>query len=888
MQDSTFKWQFNVISVVLLLMVTTKSELLYGVPAKPVTITVQQADGSQIKLRVNGDEHFSWRTTEEGYPIIKEDDGNYYYASYSTSGIATATTQRVAVNGVMQAAPSTVSNQGMEAIASYANTQQRIAKSIDPDTPEASFPSTGTIRSIVLLVEYADVRFSVDNPNQAFYNQLNQEGYSVSGATGSAKDYFTANSQGQFDGQFDVYGPYTLSNNRSYYGGNDSSGSDLRPQEMVSEAAELADKDGVDFSQYDFDGDGYIDNVFVYYAGHNEAEGASEDTIWPHKWAVSSRPTFDGLRLYIYACSSELRGYTGTTIAGIGTFCHEFSHVFGLADHYDTNGSTNGTSLGLGTYDIMTSGSYNNSGNTPPLHNALELEMIGWTTPTVIDKSQAITLEPIQNGTTYKIETETDGEYFLIENRNINSTVWDNYIAGEGLFITHVDRSSSYMYLWNANGPNTISSHECLRFMVAGQVTLNGYNWAKVPYPSGTNNSWTTDSNPAALSWSNNEVPYNITDISLLDNGNVSFIAIDSNAEPLEVTIESSSEEQLFVGDQVVLTTTISPEDDNITIYWNISNPSIVETSTDGNNLNVKFIEEGSVSFIAIVELFNNIYLSNTLYLMSNVLQGSEGYIYDSNAQRSTPIANATLEIYSATSSATNVSSGAQQSVEYYTRSSNVPNYRVTSDEDGKYRVQLSQGYYQAEISASNYATSYETFYIDKGTNYIDFELSSYADTVDGVTVEANQSDATLTWNPLGYSSFRTVVKLDGDTVQTIDSDESSCTVEDLETSTQYEATISGVNSSNGYDELYTTSFTTLDKFTTIPLIQLEAYEYSAGELLELKVLNTLSSDDITWYMDGEELNLSKVVLEAGEHKIKVVVIRGIYNYTANREIFVK
>ncbi len=532
--------------IVLVLMLLLSVTVAVAVPAYPGTVSVEQEDGTTLDIVLHGDEYFGWRATTSGSPI-SEKGGHYYYVRYLNSGEIEYSSQRVSVAGREQSPPSGFNQDraAVSAIASRvaastratrgANTAStRVASSSSArvnglPVTASSFPTQGEARSIVLLLEFSDVSFSLLSPNSTFSNMLNMEGYSASGASGSARDYFLDNSGGVFDCQFDVYGPYTLPNSVSYYGKNDSTGFDSNPQQMVTDGATLAMNDGVDFSQYDLDGDGVVDNIFIFYAGYNEAEGASENTIWPHKWEVVTGSSYNGKRLSVYACTSELTGVTGTTIAGIGTFCHEFSHVFGLADHYDTDGSTNGYSMGLYSFDLMSYGSYNNSGRTPPLYNALELMMLGWSSPLYYSESGDITQQPITSGEFYRVDTDTDDEFFLLENRNSNASKWDEYLPSEGLLITHIDMSSNYLHLWGTsyNNPNGDTSHECFRIIPANNVDLNStYNlntgmwsnlqyWSDVTYPSSRGNkSWDNSSAPLAAGWSGESLAFGLSSIT--------------------------------------------------------------------------------------------------------------------------------------------------------------------------------------------------------------------------------------------------------------------------------------------------------------------------------------------------------------------------------------
>ena len=317
---------------------------------------------------------------------------------------------------------------------------------------ESTFPTQGDVRSLVILVNYSDVQFSVPNPREAFSAMLNQTGYSDNGGTGSARDYFLASSNSLFRPTFDVYGPVTLPNKRAYYGGTD--GDAVR---MVIDACDLLE-DEIDWTLYDENGDGQIDNIFVYFAGHNEAEGGPEEAIWPHRYYVFTDNGGQTIRYYYkgkdgknywlwdYACTSELSGEYGTNMCGIGTFCHEFSHVLGLDDHYDTANSDNYT---VGAWDIMCYGNYNNEGRTPPSYTAFERFMLGWLTPEQLLDPQDCTLDPIETSyKAYLIASKKHNltaanpnpiEYWLVENRQrVGWDAPDGCLAGTGLLISHI------------------------------------------------------------------------------------------------------------------------------------------------------------------------------------------------------------------------------------------------------------------------------------------------------------------------------------------------------------------------------------------------------------------------------------------------------------------
>jgi M6 family metalloprotease-like protein len=324
-------------------------------------------------------------------------------------------------------------------------------------------------RGLVILVEFSDLSFV--KTRQDFFDLLNKKSYTENGATGSARDYFNDASNGQYDPQFDVYGPYKLSREMGYYGQNDADGNDMHPDQMVVDAVAMMDSiEDVDFADYDTDNDGYIDNIFVYYAGHGENEGAPDNTIWPHAWAIYSHRVegevvYDGKTLDGYACACELRDSYGTTMCGIGTFCHEFSHVLGLPDFYVTDyGSSHKT---VGNWDIMDSGSYLNNSKTPPTYSAHERFYLGWLTPEILNEQGDYELEELQKSNKAYIITATgehnlDGgdpdpkTYYLLENRQ--KVGWDAYLPGHGLMITKTVYDEKK---WFYNNPNNDRNNQC-------------------------------------------------------------------------------------------------------------------------------------------------------------------------------------------------------------------------------------------------------------------------------------------------------------------------------------------------------------------------------------------------------------------------------------------
>lgn len=491
-----------------------------AIGARPKPVQVKQADGSYITLQLHGDEHFHYATTLDGY-IVAPKDGFYYYASYTSEGKLTYTSRVDDSLGIgllsrTREIPETAIRRSLQ-LAKQA-TDTRAAGS-------GSFPTVGNIRSIVILANFRDVKFTIPSAQSKFSDLLNQPGYADNGATGSARDYYLENSDGRFSPDFVVVGPVELSHDYAYYGANDANGNDSNPHQMIMEACTEAQKMGVDFKDFDLNGDGFIDNVFVYYAGYNEAEGASANTIWPHRSYVKGGYSFDGVYLGDYACTSEYKNEKGTDMAGIGTFCHEFGHVLGWPDFYDTNGTADGYSDGLLYWSLMCAGSYNNDSRTPPRLNALERWMVGWMEPVTITDPGSYTLRTIDNNEAYLLKTETEEEFFLLENRQQQG--WDAYLAGHGMLIYHVDRSKNLVngipaaMRWETNMVNTVEKHPCCT-IVPG-IPVRGNETPRqdaVPFP-GTSGAkeFSQTSNPSNMSWGKKNLAQEI--INIREEGNV-------------------------------------------------------------------------------------------------------------------------------------------------------------------------------------------------------------------------------------------------------------------------------------------------------------------------------------------------------------------------------
>ena len=330
----------------------------------------------------------------------------------------------------------------------------------------------GEKRGLIILMEFPNMKFTNKNSNgktfdvPALWNDIaNKERLrNVSGVLvcGSVRDYFRDQSYGQFTIDFDVVGPYTAKNKYAYYGRNfeyqGTTYHDEHANELIMEACQAAEKD-VKFKDYDWDGDGEVEEIYVVYAGHGEADYSDKDAeiIWPHKSYLSgwTGTTFKLQDIIIdtYACSNELN--MNNRYDGIGSICHEFSHCLGLPDVYD---AATGNSV-VGDYDIMDSGSYNGDSWYPPSYSSFERYFCGWIEPKEIsDASQvdSASLRPLHQYPDAYIIHPFPGStnYYMIENRAKES--WDKFLPSHGLIAWYIDYDSEK---WEKNLPNNDSDH---------------------------------------------------------------------------------------------------------------------------------------------------------------------------------------------------------------------------------------------------------------------------------------------------------------------------------------------------------------------------------------------------------------------------------------------
>ena len=508
--------------------------------------------------------------TSDGLMVALGDDGDYYYTSSLTG-----------VSKVLAHEPNQRSASERAFIVAQHNNLTMTHKEFKPiqgrpffgvggSNADADVPSLGARKVPIILVEYQDKRFN--NTREQIIQAM------LTGNT-SVQQYFKDQSNGKYDPDFEVFGIYTLSQNRQYYGGNTSGGDDKGLGSMVTEACQMAAADGVSFNRFDTNSDNYCDVVIVIYAGVGEAQASYTvpSAIWPCNWNLQSASYYgmggngafrpNGSNVYVnnFAVFNELHGSSDntTTIDGIGTFCHEFGHCLGLPDFYDTN---YGGHYGMGYWDIMDTGCYANDTYTPVGYSAYEKNFMGWIDYVIPHPGTHYTL-PIWNQKDEEtdkalfIQSDINGnEYFIIENRRQQG--WDRYLPGQGLLIHHITYSAER---WTANTPNN-QNIQLITIMPADN-SLSTNNESGDTWPRNDKSAFTDNSTPAAK-------------LNMTASGNITGNAGYLGKPVTEMTIHGDGTASFWYMKGAITDPTIQVSAENVNCGATQVNSSVTKTFT--------------------------------------------------------------------------------------------------------------------------------------------------------------------------------------------------------------------------------------------------------------------------------------------------------------------
>lgn len=527
----------------------------FAAKAYPAPITIIQSDGTSLTVYLHGDENNNWMTTADGALLTQV--GNSYYIAEVTSAGKLKATKYLAHNTINRpvAEAKAINNQDKELYFNSLKEQQTSTKALRSIGTGSSnvkyFPHSGSPKALVILVEFSDTLFQSGNKaKQVFEHYLKAQpgdalpdgyesyigsyNYTSNRNYGSVSQYFYDMSKGQFTPQFDVVGPYKLDNSSVHYGqGNDN------VNDLIKDACTKAYEGGVDFSQYDADGDGNVDLVYIIYAGFPGSMSGNSNDIWPKSGSASSPNgfcTFNNKHINRYGIHAELNsGWAvnhqyGYLLSGIGLFCHEFSHTLGLPDLYPTITASRVDNQNPEMWDLMDGGEYTKNGYSPTPYSPWEMDAMGWTSPIELtEDAQQVNLESYdKNNLAYKIKGE-NYEYLLIQ--NIQPNGWWYALAkkyNSGLLVWRIDYDNNNVNLGDCPN-NTLGKPKVMIVPADGYVISD--------YTSGT------DSDDKPLQWTKDEYNASLKGDPYPGSANVTqLLSVKLNKSTLEKPIYNIKE----------------------------------------------------------------------------------------------------------------------------------------------------------------------------------------------------------------------------------------------------------------------------------------------------------------------------------------------------------
>ena len=437
----------------------------WAAKAESIPVQVRQADGSVITVILRGDEHINWYTTLDGVLLVQGTDNNYYIGKVEKSGNLIAT-QQLAHEALTrsQAERNLIAKQDKDKFFAYVNKVAEESENAYDNSPLTRgpivdtgwngvpyFPHTGSPKALVILAEFQDTTFTIQDTKNVFTNYLMNEGHFTDSRYGQnqnykgVRGYFKDCSYGKFTPEFDIVGPVKLPKPQAVYGKGKYDRMDL----LLPDVCEAVD-DSVNFADYDANNDGMVDLVYVIYAGHSANYHDNKvSNIWPKSGTITISNKFDGKSICRYGVSNELNGSDKTSknnkkINGIGLFCHEFSHTLGLPDIYAyRTPAEDQDDQGMEYWDIMDGGTGVRGGRVPASYLAWEREVMGWMNIDELKKDSSIeNLKSIDNGgKAYKIvNPNNSNEYIVLQSmqKGAWNQGWGDGTYGKGLLTYRV------------------------------------------------------------------------------------------------------------------------------------------------------------------------------------------------------------------------------------------------------------------------------------------------------------------------------------------------------------------------------------------------------------------------------------------------------------------
>ncbi|WP_148660927.1 M6 family metalloprotease domain-containing protein [Marinilabilia salmonicolor] len=538
----TGKKTFFLTPILIILQLFFISSGALAVGAFPYPQEITQPDGSVLTIRQHGDEWYNWTTTADGFHIVRNKEGIFEYATQLKSGEITASGVKASnpdkrTTSEINFLSSTPKNLGISREKYLEKKSSKYSGALKSSIMTTYFPTTGSPKLLLILVNFSDT--SPSYLQSSFDDFMNLPGYN---GTGSFKDYYEEVSGGALSITTTVTDWVTVPGNHDYYG------PETKWSEFALHAIRAAANQGVDFSQFDNDGDGVVEGIAIMHQGPGQEVTGNEDDIWSHSYSFSSAGigttdrTFNGVIVDQYTVQPELKSPDGQ-MNTIGVMCHEFGHNLGLPDFYDINEDTDGQYDGTGRWDIMAGGTYNGSpyGSSPAHHNPFSKADLGWVNVTVIESPQSISLEPvISSNEVLRINSPVENEYLLIENRR--KTGFDSYLYSEGMLVYHADGN----LIADRRYSNTINIDEHQGFYpIAANHIINDVS---CPFPGTANVTELTDtSDPSMTTWSGEGFNRSITAITQVSETiHFDFMSFQDGS-PLTFSAQGTDEKSIYL-----------------------------------------------------------------------------------------------------------------------------------------------------------------------------------------------------------------------------------------------------------------------------------------------------------------------------------------------------